>query len=423
MDVTDAQALIIYNDYMNNPQKNNDSGIARNLKTLLQGKNVTAKIGGYSGVNSLNTERGTPYQWLIIIYSGEGAQQINNFVNQALNLVVQRKMRSVLAVTTNGQDLPPPWASIRTYDAHSLNALVQAMDYAKVPYSQAAHGHPPHHPNPQGRQPKGISVPILVVLVVTIMLVMFYAIFSTITNQVASNSANPTAATPAQIQASTTPTAIPQASPTKQAMEEKLKQITNKNATISDFRGDEQWSPPVSKVTPTSSCTPSNDKKSYVVVSNTNGVSTPCIAKKTALTNFALQVTMKIEGDAGGVIFRSSDAQKIHYRLSVKSDNNPGAYTITVIRCKEQENNCSLENITGTALLDPPASVQADRTEPIKLAIIAQDKTFDVFINEKFVITVNDTLDKPQEGQIGLYAASITNSTTVTFSELKVWKI
>jgi hypothetical protein len=132
---------------------------------------------------------------------------------------------------------------------------------------------------------------------------------------------------------------------------------------------------------------------------------------------------MKIEGDAGGVIFRSSDAQKIHYRLSVKSDNNPGAYTITVIRCKEQENNCSLENITGTALLDPPASVQADRTEPIKLAIIAQDKTFDVFINEKFVITVNDTLDKPQEGQIGLYAASITNSTTVTFSELKVWKI
>ncbi|HEV2662181.1 MAG TPA: hypothetical protein VGU68_16355, partial [Ktedonobacteraceae bacterium] len=208
---------------------------------------------------------------------------------------------------------------------------------------------------------------------------------------------------------------------TQTAKQKELSTQTKGAPTIQGFRAADQWATPVP--TSVSSCGFANN--TYIVNMSTPNQYMPCLAAKTAFMNVVMQVTMKIQGDAGGIIFRSNPLSKVYYRLSVNQSDatTPTADTFSLIVCNDDCTNNSVSS--GTPLMNNANSlVHVDRKQPIKLAVIANINTFDVFINGQFVASFADTMyTAPWSGQIGVYAASLGKDTTVTFSNLKVWSL
>src|SRR5947209_6251465 len=104
--------------------------------------------------------------------------------------------------------------------------------------------------------------------------------------------------------------------------------------TITDFRAADQWGP---ASTDTQNC--KLNGSTYVVSTQDPNKYTVCLAKL-KYTNFALQVTMAIQGDAGGVIFRD-DGNGTYYRFAFNQSDptTPQADTYSVFLCNKDCNN------------------------------------------------------------------------------------
>ncbi len=436
MVVEHTRALISYN----NNRNAQDQGhfVANNLKNSLRREGIDARAEGYSD-SALDAN----LQWLILIHSSEiePSSRITGVVKSALEQVVERRMRGVLAVTTTTRsDLRPEWASIRKYDATNLteeqltNGILSAMQYAKAPYAQEL-ARQRGQRVATSRGPR-VPLPALIAILLTIIVVSSAAIYGVKVRTDGLNaSATATAATAQAVKVHATQTAIaktnqvtPTDSTTQQARQKALSDLVKTTPTIQGFRDADQWN--TGPVTDTISCAFGANNTTYLVVMKTAGDYYPCMAKNPPLTNFALQVTMKITGDAGGVIFRSDGdggTPGTYYRLSVNQADQatPGNDTVSMYLCRADCFKDSIYSISsgtssGTATLE-----NVDPTKPVTLAILVQDKNVDVYINGTYLtrFTAPASSTPLTGGQIGLYAASVNNPTAVTFSDLKVWKI
>lgn len=183
--------------------------------------------------------------------------------------------------------------------------------------------------------------------------------------------------------------------------------ITRTPPKFSNFRQNEKWTQKAP------SCILDSQNATYEATVATPGQYVRCMAAQINLKNFAYQVTMNINGDAGGIIFRSVEQTGVFYRFSV----TPGSGKFALILC---QSDCSTNVVDGgTIIANGPLVV--DPNQAVILTVIAKDSIINLYINGNFVDQLTDKLDSP--GEIGVYAASINTSTTVTFTNPKVWQL
>jgi len=144
---------------------------------------------------------------------------------------------------------------------------------------------------------------------------------------------------------------------------------------------------------------------------------TPCMAKGTNLKNFAYQAVMTFssDGDGGGLIFRADRNLKNFYRFSLDSQ---GLYHFFL--CQQ----CADYSLASGILLTEKSI--ANNTKPIGqdniLTVIVLNTTLYLYVNARFVEKL-DVSAITSSGEMGLYAYSASPPTTVTFSNVKVWKL
>ena len=218
-----------------------------------------------------------------------------------------------------------------------------------------------------------------------------------------------TRATQTALAKTLTPSSSPTVDPTQQAMQNEYSNIMKSKPTIVGFQASEQWSTTADKT-----CTFDNPDAYHAVIKTKNQY-TRCMAANTKFKNFALQVTMNINGGAGGVIFRDN-SNGTYYRFAF-NQSDPNALTYSIYLCNS---DCTTDAVgTGAPLASDPVNV--DQTKPITLTIIAKDDNIDLYINKTFLKHINDRTSL--SGQIGVFAASLGTDTDVTFSNLKVWSL
>ncbi len=190
---------------------------------------------------------------------------------------------------------------------------------------------------------------------------------------------------------------------------------TKSAPTISGFQRNDTWA---TSKTENASCT--YDDTHYVAKITQAAHFVPCFSSGLSYKNFALQVTMDIKGDVGGVIFRSNSDTNTYYRLAINQVDTvrTDMPRLTLLLCNKGA--CSKKSTdVGTPIGSALAKV--DRY-PIILTAIVHDKNIDVYVNGKFVIRFTDATNTTA-GQVGVYAADLSDATTVTFSDLKIWSL
>lgn len=431
-------ALISYND-SNKDHSNRDYALANRLANYLRQNGVDAEIKGYSSIGNLNANT---HQWLILIPSlgMEASPLMAKTVDAVLDQVVKRRMKGVLAVTT-GSDLPTKWITIRKYDAsdpkeedNALQGVLRTMQFAKMPYTEAkalVQSQQAQQAAIVQQQKKtrimrvGLSIAAILIIVAAL---GGYALLTI----------HPTSSV--IILPPTVPPAL-----------QGYSLYTHGQPAIDGFQST-QWTK-----SPTCKLTNSSPPK-YQAIMNTKGNYSQCVAKNLKFKNFALQVTMSIKGDAGGVIFRD-DGHGTYYRLAF--NQSAGIYSVYFCRssvCDTSDPNIGSVN-NGTPLL-PAASVSLEVNKPIMFTIIVIDNNIDLYKDNSLltslstipsVTTSNTSIlvptptptsaptltptnipsptltptpsNIPSSGYIGVYAAALGNDTNVTFSNLKVWKL
>jgi TIR domain-containing protein/3-keto-disaccharide hydrolase len=142
---------------------------------------------------------------------------------------------------------------------------------------------------------------------------------------------------------------------------------------------------------------------------------TACMSRKADFKNFAYQVQVTLlNGDAGGLIFRSDSAVSTFYRFAIDST---GAYRL--FSCK----GCTGNQNAGNVLAFGDLGVKAN--QPNTLTVIAINNTLNLYVNGQFVKSVNDTTSA--SGELGVYAGTFVQAfmhpTEVAFSNVKVWAL
>lgn len=378
-------------------------------------------------------------QNLILVYSPyiqNLPQRPENIIDQTLDRVVQRRMRSIVAVSsTKATSLPKQWASIPTYDASDRNLAEQVLSEvgrAKLPYSQEYERQslPQKALSSAGARLKDMSgiVPSIFIALLCVLLVAAAGLgafvylhpgqSATSSQGSATAKALASKATSAY-QTKTVATASSQPSPTPDPnlkdRQQELSDTTKAPPTIGGFQKNDAWNTVAGDA-----ATCAYDNVNYKVVVTQAAQYAPCLATGPSYKNFALQVTMDIKGDAGGIIFRSTNNNNTYYRLAINQIYTTSTDTpaFTLVLC--DKGACSTNSTNGGAVIDS-VSAKVDK-QPITLTVIARDKNIDVYANKKFVHRFSDGTDTAA-GQVGVYAADLNNSTTVNFSDLKIWSL
>ncbi len=430
-------ALISYNDSNKDPG-NRDYALANRLANYLRQNGVDAEIKGYSSISNLNANS---HQWLILIPSlgMEASPLMVKTVDAVLDQVVKRRMKGVLAVTT-GSDLPAKWITIRKYDASDpkeeenvLQGVLRTIQFAKIPYTEAkalAQSQQAQQAAVVQQQKKARIRNAFVFIAAIIIIVAALGAVALLT-------IHPTASV------IILPPTVP---PTQQG----YSSYTQGQPTIEGFQPT-QW------MNTTSCKFDGSHPPNYHATIQTANEYTRCMATKAQFKNFAMQVTMSIKGDAGGVIFRD-DGHGTYYRLAF----NHSSGTYSVYFCSSGACDTDTPNVgiadKGTQLKYGSVSVEANKA--ITFTVIVIDGNIDLYIgntrlahisaipadtnsNTSILIpastptpssiltptstpTPSSTLTPtptniPSSGYIGVYAASLGNNTDVTFSNLRVW--
>ncbi len=131
-----------------------------------------------------------------------------------------------------------------------------------------------------------------------------------------------------------------------------------------------------------------------------------CIASPN-FSDSAFQVQMTIvQGDAGGIGFRSDSTKGKGYLFVISQDGKYGLYVFT---------NASpflIRSGSNTA-------INTGLNQSNIVAVVANGSTIDLYVNNQKIESVNDSTYS--QGQIGVSAVELNNPTEVVFSNAKVW--
>jgi hypothetical protein len=133
----------------------------------------------------------------------------------------------------------------------------------------------------------------------------------------------------------------------------------------------------------------------------TNGVSN--------FGDFAYQIQMTIiNGNSGGMIFRSDGTAKNCYYFRIRQD---GSYELDLV------NNSSVQLLKSGS--NPVINIGLNQRNEI--AVVATGSTLDLYVNLHKIESVNDSTYT--SGQIGVAVSGIGTPTEVAFNNAQVWKM
>lgn len=136
----------------------------------------------------------------------------------------------------------------------------------------------------------------------------------------------------------------------------------------------------------------------------------PCFARLSHFTDFAYEVQMTIiQGDDGGLIFRSNDVNGKFYFFSVGRD---GIYSLSV----SKDSTHSTQLVYDRSSLIKTAAGQLNI-----LTVIARGSNIYLYINNQFVGNTTDSTYG--SGEIGVFADDMENATMVEFRNARVWAL
>jgi hypothetical protein len=130
-----------------------------------------------------------------------------------------------------------------------------------------------------------------------------------------------------------------------------------------------------------------------------------------SFSNFAFQVQMTImSGDAGGIDFRINPANNYAgYYFSIGRDGSYRFY---------RSANFSLQQVGISGF---SAAIHTGLGKTNLITVIAQNNTFDLYVNAQYIATVTDSAYS--QGFVGVFAENISNSTEVAFKSAKLWTL
>ena len=127
--------------------------------------------------------------------------------------------------------------------------------------------------------------------------------------------------------------------------------------------------------------------------------------------NIGYQVDMTIlHGDEGGLVFRLTTPSPTQILTYIFSVNRKGTYNLWVAN-----------GHYSTLLYRSSSAIKTGLNQSNLLCIIAQGKHIALYINKHYVASVIDT--SATTGAIGLFARSLSDTTDVAFSNLKLWRL
>lgn len=145
----------------------------------------------------------------------------------------------------------------------------------------------------------------------------------------------------------------------------------------------------------------------YQVAISQTGFVQDCLTQAKHFSDFAYQVQMTVtKGDGGGVIFRADDPNNNYYYFQIDVSGN---YEL------DNFNSSGGHKISGGT----SSAIKTQVNQPNVIGIVAQGNTIDAYVNMQHVATFHDS--KLVQGRVGVAAEDASNSTTVSFNDLKVW--
>jgi hypothetical protein len=145
----------------------------------------------------------------------------------------------------------------------------------------------------------------------------------------------------------------------------------------------------------------------YQVAISQSGFVQDCLTQAKHFSDFAYQVQMTItQGDAGGVVFRADDANNNYYYFRIDLSGN--------YELDNFDSNGGHKITGGTS-----SAIHTQLNQPNILGIVARGGTIDAYVNMHHVATFHDS--KLVQGRVGAAAEDVNHSTTVSFSDAKVW--
>jgi serine/threonine protein kinase len=149
----------------------------------------------------------------------------------------------------------------------------------------------------------------------------------------------------------------------------------------------------------------------YHIMQTKNKYYTDCFTKR-SFGNFTFEVQMKIiNGDCGGEVFRSDTVEKQFYFFRICQD---GAYDLNYY---VDGTNSTSRTLTGG--FSPFIHTGLNQINVV--AIVANDKKIDLYVNQQFIESVNDSTYS--YGKIAVAASQVSNPTEVVFNNAKVWML
>ena len=135
-----------------------------------------------------------------------------------------------------------------------------------------------------------------------------------------------------------------------------------------------------------------------------------CIAELPVFRNFAYQVQMRImEGDGGGLVFRSARKSGNYYFFHVGQD---GSYGLSIFVAKGQPSDL----VKGTS-----TSIKMGLGQSNLLCVIVRGSDIALYVNKQPVAEVVDTAYGA--GQIGVVADEDSDTTDVAYTNAQVWAL
>jgi eukaryotic-like serine/threonine-protein kinase len=135
-----------------------------------------------------------------------------------------------------------------------------------------------------------------------------------------------------------------------------------------------------------------------------------CTAGTTNYSNFTYQVQMTIvQGDSGGIIFRTSEANGAFYYFHIGID---GSYALDLYN-----NN----NFISTLKSGSNTAINSGLNQSNLIAVVASGSNITLYVNNQSIDSVTD--NTYSQGEIGVAASSIGNTASVVFTNAKVWTL
>ena len=145
----------------------------------------------------------------------------------------------------------------------------------------------------------------------------------------------------------------------------------------------------------------------YQVAISQTGFVQDCLTQAKHFSDFAYQVQMTVtQGDAGGVVFRADDANNNYYYFRIDLSGN--------YELDNFDSNGGHKITGGTS-----SAIHTQLNQANIIGIVAQGGTIDAYVNMQHVATFHDS--KFAQGRVGVAAEDVNHSTTVAFSNAKVW--